>query len=700
MGKGQSLTNVGIKAVLAFLLMLIGMEWIHTLPFFTDTEASYLYLFDTIIGVTLLLSWIFPWVWLRFLTSLLFMFYWFQVYRGEGEKWPDWWFSLWGEVRGAIPAILGLRLDQLNADLRTGFFFLFLTLLSLTLYREVVEKGRILFFLLLSFIWIGVLDTFFLFDGSLPTIRLFLYSFFLLAIQTLRKNPVFLSSKGKGRDLIPWAGLLLTLLLLFSGIGLISPKAAPSWPDPVSFLQTLKEDPGSGTGGVQVSGYGKDDSRLGGGFVQSDEVVFTAKVDGDLYPSHYWRGESKDTYTGQGWVKEMPDEIQPLSNGKIMDRLFNPVSLPMKNLRETVTFQQPGEILFTSGQPLQIIPQFKPDAGKSGGVQFDAASYALSSKTPVATYLSISQIPVIDEKRLIQVSDLLLQGSASYPDWTAPYLQLPDSLPARVKELAAKVVGEEKNAYKKAKKIEGFLRWGNIYRYETQDVPFPAEGQDFVDQFLFETKRGYCDHFSSAMVVMLRSQGIPARWVKGYAFGELKRNDRGELETTVRQKDAHSWVEAYFPEVGWVPFEATASFFTPYEMVRESTGSATAGAADDPAMEEMPKPEELEKMKAALTDVEGKQAQETKGESVSSPGVSFPIRFLFLPISFLLFLLLLLVVVLNRDRLLFWWRTRGLNRNGESHFIVEFYRSSFPSTNAWFPDLPMRRCGNMPEFFP
>ena len=85
------------------------------------------------------------------------------------------------------------------------------------------------------------------------------------------------------------------------------------------------------------------------------------------------------------------------------------------------------------------------------------------------------------------------------------------------------------------------------FSYHTQDVAVPEPNQDYVDQFLFETKRGYCDNFSSAMAVLLRSAGIPARWVKGYTSGEYKgAGDHNGHIYEVTNNNAHSWVEVYF----------------------------------------------------------------------------------------------------------------------------------------------------------
>ena len=96
----------------------------------------------------------------------------------------------------------------------------------------------------------------------------------------------------------------------------------------------------------------------------------------------------------------------------------------------------------------------------------------------------------------------------------------------------------------------------------TRTSPRRRAGQDGVDYFLFDVKEGYCDYYASAMVVMLRSVGVPARFVVGYTPGQLKptneQNDEGD-QYRILERNAHAWPEVYFPSYGWVQFEPTAS---------------------------------------------------------------------------------------------------------------------------------------------
>ncbi len=132
------------------------------------------------------------------------------------------------------------------------------------------------------------------------------------------------------------------------------------------------------------------------------------------------------------------------------------------------------------------------------------------------------------------------------------YLKLPTSVPERVRQLAREITKDKTTAYDKAKAIEAYLR---SYPYDL-DVPAPPEDQDVADYFLFDLKKGYCDYYATAMVVLARASGLPARFVSGYASGSY---DAANAEYIVRELHAHSWAEVYFPEIGWIEFEPTAA---------------------------------------------------------------------------------------------------------------------------------------------
>jgi hypothetical protein len=117
--------------------------------------------------------------------------------------------------------------------------------------------------------------------------------------------------------------------------------------------------------------------------------------------------------------------------------------------------------------------------------------------------------------------------------------------------LTVEVVGEATTRYDAARRIEAYLR---TYPYNL-DLPQPPADWDLVDYFLFDLQEGYCDYYASAMVVMARVAGLPARFATGYVQG---RYDAEGRRWVVTEQEGHSWVEVYFEGVGWVEFEPTA----------------------------------------------------------------------------------------------------------------------------------------------
>jgi hypothetical protein len=105
-------------------------------------------------------------------------------------------------------------------------------------------------------------------------------------------------------------------------------------------------------------------------------------------------------------------------------------------------------------------------------------------------------------------------------------------------------------AFGKASALESYLR---TFKYEL-NLPAPPENRELSDYFLFELQKGYCDYFATAMVVMARAIGIPARIAVGYTHGSY---DPIQQRYIVTEENAHSWVEIYFAEIGWIPFEPT-----------------------------------------------------------------------------------------------------------------------------------------------
>ena len=184
-------------------------------------------------------------------------------------------------------------------------------------------------------------------------------------------------------------------------------------------------------------------------------------------------------------------------------------------------------------------------------------SYEGSQSVSLPSYSVTFEVPNYSETALKSTNNMNTSGLNA--EFLAQYTQLPQSLPERVKELADEITIGKDNWYDQAKAIEQYLK-GSSFSYDTQEVMIPGEEDDYVDQFLFESMKGYCDNFSSSMVALLRSLDIPARWVKGYTEGEFRGTASNLRLFEVTNDHAHSWVEVYFPNVGWVSFEPTPGF--------------------------------------------------------------------------------------------------------------------------------------------
>ena len=146
----------------------------------------------------------------------------------------------------------------------------------------------------------------------------------------------------------------------------------------------------------------------------------------------------------------------------------------------------------------------------------------------------------------------LRQAGGDYPTWALDkYTQLPTDFPQSIRNRAREVATGALTPYDKAKAVEQYLKNNFEYNLKIDPPPYNADG---VEHFLFTQKEGYSEYFASAMTVMLRSEGIPARLVTGYSLGE-KVPDQDVYMVTDR--NSHAWVEVYFPRYGWILFEPT-----------------------------------------------------------------------------------------------------------------------------------------------
>jgi transglutaminase-like putative cysteine protease len=560
----------GFEWIAALLLFLMLREWLLPLQELTDTGS--LWPFYAIAAGVLLIDLVVPYRWLTFpvkLAGILLILHdsFFVTPFFDGE----WLGELFGRIVHDLPLAFQQEWTSMSPISRNALFDLLLVVLISMLTYLVLEQRQGLWFVFLTELYLAVLDTFMPYEADGGIIRTLVYGFLLLAVTHLfamaNKAPI----TGRRRWTL-WNSLMAPVLIVAVTVGIAyaAPKKEAAWPDPIAFLTGAG---GGGAGVMKKVGYDNNDEHLGGPFTQDETVVFVAITN----ERSYWRGDSKDVYTGNGWQKgdrEYEAILDPRSY-QWTNPLFK--GMETKEVKASLEFQGPKfPTVFYPGQ-LKQLTDYTPSKAtlvydkQNQQVEVRNGTIRLlqpSGGEPVVgphtqllkleNYQLVAEVPIISENAMVQ-------SGTDYPEEIKRrYLQLPAHLPSRIRELAQKVTKNAKTPYEKVRAIENYLRSGGDYKYETIDVPVPAPGQDFVDQFLFETRRGYCDHFSTSMAVMLRTIGIPARWVKGFAPGHRIGSDgNGNELLEVRNKDAHSWVEVYFPGHGWIPFEATSTFLSP-----------------------------------------------------------------------------------------------------------------------------------------
>ncbi|TFG71220.1 MAG: transglutaminase domain-containing protein, partial [Anaerolineales bacterium] len=279
---------------------------------------------------------------------------------------------------------------------------------------------------------------------------------------------------------------------------------------------------------------------------QLQNVVMTVSMveDPSEIKRYYWRARTYDIYTGVGWTSRPATEttlvagtalLEPTSSYQVLHQYIELTPDRSKNVYWTGLLVQADTDLKIAWR---LPPPSNPDPSSNGDM---LGALATTNKYTIESYIPHAS-----------VEKLQAAGRNYPPEIAARYLDLPDSIPKRVLTLASEITGTERTPYDQAIAIESYLRT-IPYSLEVEAPPF---GTDIVDYFLFTLQRGYCDYYASAMVVMARATGTPARIVVGYASGNY---DPSAGQFIVRERHAHTWVEVYFPEIGWVEFEPTAS---------------------------------------------------------------------------------------------------------------------------------------------
>jgi protein-glutamine gamma-glutamyltransferase len=340
-------------------------------------------------------------------------------------------------------------------------------------------------------------------------------------------------------------GLALMILLGAAAMFFLLPRMSAGYLGAYSFGTDLST---GFSDRVQLGGIGQ--------IQQSDAVVMHIQIDGDEHGQYalHWRGVSLAIFNGKDWSN--PPERDVLfrqrdgafsipwsSQGVAVDSMALSQLFPAR-LNRSIHYRVLMEPIGTN--VFFLAPWARRVSGAYRELQIDSggAISDLDNQRGVGLYEADSDISTPSP-------ELLRRDQDSLPLFALAYLQLPHTLDSRIPQLAAQISDSAYNNYDKAAAVEKYLK--THYGYTLQLPRSPVA--DPLANFLFERKQGHCEYFASSMAVMLRTLRIPARVVNGFRSAEF--NDlTGNY--VIRAKDAHSWVEAYFPGYGWITFDPTA----------------------------------------------------------------------------------------------------------------------------------------------
>lgn len=443
----------------------------------------------------------------------------------------------------------------ISATVHLVLFIMVIKIFSVRRDRDLVYLAVISFLMLLAAAVLTV-DTLFLMTFSL---------FILVAIATfismeMRRSEREMMSVGvtqtqEGRfqkSLAGVASLLGTLTLLGSAvIFFLLPRV-----NTAGYLRNF------GTQGSLMTGFSQE-VRLGGigQIQQSSAVVMHVQVlYGKMPQDVKWRGLSLANFDGQRWWNA-PEERRahvlnnvPLDLVQLDEPAFYSAEAPVPRIPTfgyRVVMEPLGlDLFFLAPVPMKLggeyhVVEVSPDGSVFNAHQVITSNGMHDAENTQAISVYTAEADTRDPERFVRNST-----SNDYPARiSSMYLQLPRVDP-RVRELARQITASATSNYDRARAIENYLRTRYGYTLQLPGVRVP----DPLAYFLFERKKGHCEYFASSMTVMLRTLGIPARVVNGFRGGEYNHLTGSYI---IREKDAHSWVEVYFPEFGWVTFDPT-----------------------------------------------------------------------------------------------------------------------------------------------
>lgn len=422
--------------------------------------------------------------------------------------------------------------------------------------------------------------------------------------------------------------------------------------------------------------FGGDSLTLSGAISLGDQVILLA--DAPQTHRYYWRSRVFERYDGGRWAPSSTLRVPYLNPPVVLPLDTETLGGAREPVIQKITIGGTGSrLIYAAPQPVQI-------TSVGGRVDLLRINEALDAASPVNISVmrpakvleSGTTVEVVSQMSVATANQLRAAGT-EYPDWVIDPSGTPGiGLSPRVANKALEIVNEvgAETPYDRAKAIETWLRNNITYN---ERIPAPPAGVDAVEWFLFEMKQGYCTYYATTMIVMLRSLGIPARMAAGFAQGEW---DEASQLYIVRERDAHTWVEVYFPGYGWIEFEPTSAQ-EPLDREGDSAPPPIQNSRQElptPTPQDSPTPFPSPTPQASPTPNPNQQQQDQPptatlipsvtptATAVIVPTIAPPLKppppqsndflsFLFPALGAALLIFLLIVALVLIGLLLFWW---------------------------------------------
>ncbi|WP_299236434.1 transglutaminase TgpA family protein [Natronomonas sp.] len=343
-------------------------------------------------------------------------------------------------------------------------------------------------------------------------------------------------------------------------------------------------EPGNATGVGGETGFDN-------GTYASRDTTIHFRVESD--EPAFWRTGAYGTYTGRGWTRT--------NETTAYDPPIGAAAASGAPLEYDVTLRQPSRAVPTAWRPRTV-----------NGPEELVTTDQLAVRSPArldagTTYTATSRTTERDPASL-------RDADTDYPaDVRERYTQLPAGTPDRLGEFAGDLTADAETTYGMATAVQGWLREEKAYSLEVS-----RESDRIADTFVFEMTAGYCEYFATAMTTMLRSQGVPARYVVGYSSGQRVGEDTYE----VRALNAHAWVEVYVPGSGWVTFDPTpgdARLEAQREILESAPTESTYGLREPGSPGEVFEP-------GAVRNASTDRAPDEETPEIPGPGLAYGVR--------------------------------------------------------------------------